>query len=198
MWGLRGKKKESGAGSPLEEAARQVVVPDPKPAEPEPASVEAGRPPLPSPLIIKPEWAHGTVKLVFAPACRWHHPAWCVTDEEAERATPAMRDFLQAVADRYVPEVLARFISEADQKHPELLALFYAMAGLTMLKYRQVSAAMAEEEAARSAPVIMPMRFGSADKLNEADVQCEVCGLWFESRARILLHLPCPGPQQPS
>ena len=197
-WWKKSEKESPkvGTGS-LEEAAAAVTAPDPEP-EPAAAAPAAAEPRVPDePFVIPPDWARGAVKLSFYPLCRWNHRTWCLTDEEAERARPQMQAFLQAVGDRYLPELLSRFITEAGTKFPELLELAVAMAALAWFKYQQVQEAVEREAAASPGPVPVPKaRPGAVEKQGEDDIQCEVCGLWFENRAYLVLHLPCPGRTQ--
>jgi len=144
MWG---RSKESGAetiGGDFEQAAARVsaaVEPDNAPE----ASGE-GLEGAEDSLLIRPEWAEAAARLVFLPAARLSHPAYALSDEEAERISPQMQAFLQAVADKYAPELLGRLAN----KYPEFFDLTAAVGVLYWQKWRYVSQIRQMEARARA------------------------------------------------
>jgi hypothetical protein len=131
-------------GGDFEKAAEQVSA---KPAETEfaengPAVEVVER------FLIREEWAEGAARLCFVPPARLIHPAYALTDDEAERIAPQMQEFLQAVADKYAPAALATLSS----KYPEFFDLTAALGVLYYQKWKYVShlrAVEAREKKAR-------------------------------------------------
>jgi hypothetical protein len=92
-------------------------------------------------LIIRPEWALVAVKGCFYPAAKWIHPAYEATDEEAQKAAPQMQAFLQTIADKYAPAMIARLAN----RHPEFWDLVAALGILYYQKWDAVTRIMAAE-----------------------------------------------------
>ncbi len=157
-------------------------------------------------FLIRPEWARDTVQSCFVPLAVYHHPAWNLSDAEAEKARPQMQVFLQAVADRYVPAMFARFAT----RHAELFNLLGAMILLYWAKWKVVKAAMIAEKRLQRGPV--PIRsedhretatartaeeIAADEQFTGAEnVFCEKCGVTFKNTRDAGAHLPCPGPKQ--
>jgi hypothetical protein len=97
-------------------------------------------------LLIKTEWAIVAVKGCFYPAAKFVHPAYAVSDEESEQVAPQMQMFLQMVADKYAPAMVARLAN----RYPEFWDLFAALGVLYYQKWRAVSKLIAEEQRARA------------------------------------------------
>jgi hypothetical protein len=131
LWGQ--KQESNGAvGGEFEEAAARVT------AEEQPARVPTpgeGLPDEEESLEIRPEWAEAAARLCFLPAARLSHPAYTLTDEEAEIISPKMQAFLQAVADKYAPALVGRVAN----KYPEFFDLTAALGVLYWQKWRYVS-----------------------------------------------------------
>src|SRR5579885_174577 len=126
------RKKNAAGGESFEEAAASVT------AESIGAEVASAveRPGEPGErFVIREEWAEATVESIFSLIARADHPAWTLTDEETETVAPKMQVFLQAIADRYAPQMLAKFAS----KHAELFDLTAALGVLLWTKWRFVS-----------------------------------------------------------
>ena len=96
-------------------------------------------------LVIKPAWAIEAVKGCFYPAAKLIHPAYALTDEQAEKAGPKMQVFLQAIADKYLPVAVGRLAN----KYPEFWDLAGALGVLYYQQWRAVSKIQAAEEKAR-------------------------------------------------
>src|SRR6266446_10035768 len=147
LWGQ--SKENSGAtGGEFEQAAARVTAEDvPRAAGADGAEVPDGE----DRLEIRPEWAEAAARLCFLPAARLSHPAYALTNEEAEVISPKMQAFLQAVADKYAPAALGRVAN----KYPEFFDLTAALGVLYWQKWRYVSKmrALDAAEAARLAQV---------------------------------------------
>ncbi|HLZ50832.1 MAG TPA: hypothetical protein VKP61_08785 [Candidatus Acidoferrum sp.] len=92
-------------------------------------------------FIILEEWAEGAAKLCFVPASRLIHPAFKLTDAEAEDIGPKMQAFLQAVCDKWAPPLVARLMG----KYPEFFDLLGAVSVLHYQKWRYVQKIVAWE-----------------------------------------------------
>ncbi len=195
-------------GEDLEQAAAETtaIPPSPKP-EPEPVQNRPGffarlfnrTAPTEERFLIKPEWARATVKVCFFPLAQFHHPAWEVTDEEAEKAAPEMQAFLQIVFDKYAPAILTRL----SVRNPELLDLCLAMSWLAWTKYQlvaeQIEAAelLGKNPPSRVVPISGEARPAQESVEELEPVTCEKCGVEFASRKKCAEHLPCPGKKEP-
>jgi hypothetical protein len=126
------KKPESSAtiGGDFETAAARVSV-----AVDAPADVIAAEGAAVDRLEVRPEWAQAAARLCFLPAARLSHPAYALTDEEAEKITPQIQALLQAVADKYAPALVGRVANQ----HPELFDAAAALGVLYWQKWRMVT-----------------------------------------------------------
>lgn len=157
MW-FKNKNQETETASPsphgtdYEAAAARVTAEnleaeehDPELDAPEGDFVEE-TPTAEEQLVIKPEWALATSKACFYPPAKMIHPAYALTDEEAEKVSPKMAAFLQAIADKYAPAMVCRLAN----KYPEFWDLAGALGVLYYQKWRIVSKLQAEEARARA------------------------------------------------
>lgn len=140
---------------------------------------------------IEAKWARGTVKAVFVPLAKYSHPAWLLSDEEAEAVRPEMQTFLQAIFDKYVPS----FLNAWAAKHSEFANLFLAMSGLVVLKYQQVQHSIQQEEALHKV-VEMPHASPATEEppikaTRPLPQLCSLCRQEFESAELYNDHLPC-------
>jgi len=146
MW-KKAEKQSVTAGGDFEAAAARVTV-EPEPADELPGA-EAEAAPAEA-FLIRPEWANAAARLCFLPAARLSHPAFALTDEEAEKITPQFQALMQAVSDRYAPALLGRVAN----RHPELfdaaaaLGVLYWQKWRYVAKLRQIEAQQAAEKAA--------------------------------------------------
>jgi hypothetical protein len=116
----------------------------------------------PERFIVSDEFAREFVKMPFAALAKFVHPAFAISDEEAEHGArmhrglvlqimpaprPPMQVCLQELADKYAPAMLAKM---ADNHRP-LLTLIVAMSALGYAKWQTVAAIAAAEKAARAA-----------------------------------------------
>lgn len=131
LWGQKSEaESHPQTGGSFEEAAARVSAEVPREDAPQGAESEEG-----DSLAIRPEWAEAAARLCFLPAARLSHPAYSLTDEEAEIISPKMQAFLQAVADKYAPAMLGRVAN----KYPEFFDLTAALGVLYWQKWRYVS-----------------------------------------------------------
>lgn len=97
-------------------------------------------------LTIRPEWAAYVSHAAFFPASKLIHPAYALTDEEAQILSPKMEIFLQEVADKYAPALLGRLTN----KYPALFDILAAVAVLHFQKMKLVKHLRAEEAKERA------------------------------------------------
>jgi hypothetical protein len=137
---------KTSAGTPgdvFEQAAGEVTATTPTPEvsdTPPEGAVNDDR------LTIRTEWADYVSHLAFVPASKLLHPAYALTDEEAAILNPKMEVFLQDVADKYAPALLARLTN----KYPALFDIFAAIAVLHFQKMKLVKEIRAEEAKQRA------------------------------------------------
>lgn len=144
-------------------------------------------------FVIQPRWARGAVKACFIPLAKYQHPAWALTDEEAETVTPEMQTLLQATFDRYVPNVLNTWAA----RHTEIANLIIGLGSLYYMKYQAVNQVMLAEEAERKViDIDRKPDDVSVEGAEPVDVKmipalCGLCHVEFESREKYNAHLPC-------
>jgi hypothetical protein len=131
LWGQK-QENSAEAGGSFEEAAARVTAGAEQAHTPD---TGGALPDEEESLAIRPEWAEAAARICFLPAARLSHPAYSLTDEEAEIITPKMLAFLQAVADKYAPAMLGRVAN----KYPEFFDLTAALGVLYWQKWRYVS-----------------------------------------------------------
>lgn len=150
-------------------------------------------------FIIRPKWARETVKLTAWPLEKYVHPAWKLTDVEADESAGEMQVFLQAVADRYAPLLIARFAS----RHSELFDLCAALAVMYWHKLQVVDALIESQKPGKPVPVPIDRKEEEAAAPDEIahpeaatgaeSVLCEKCDVLFPNSKEAAKHLPCPG-----
>jgi hypothetical protein len=131
LWGQEKQNQSEAVGGEFEQAAARVTAA----VEPDPTGAGGPADEGQDGLLIRPEWANGAARLIFLPAAKFSHPAFALTDDEAERITPQMQAFMQAIADKYAPELLGRLAN----KYPEFFDLTAAVGILYWQKWRYVS-----------------------------------------------------------
>lgn len=131
--------------APAPEPMAEVAGPE-TPAAPETSALAADR------LMVKREWARGCVALCFYPLYA-RDPRWQLTAEEADGAAGEMQVFLQAVLDKYLPELMAKYAAG----NPELARLVLAMGIVAWTKGRKVAAAPKPGAPAPSMPSALPV-----------------------------------------
>jgi hypothetical protein len=143
-WAKSETNQNAAAGGSFEEAAARVTAESPEVAAAADAFIAAES--EQDSLAIRPEWAEAAARLCFLPAARLSHPAYTLTDEEAEIISPKMQVFLQAVADKYAPALVGRVAN----KYPEFFDLTAALGVLYWQKWRYVSKIRAMEASERA------------------------------------------------
>jgi hypothetical protein len=137
---------------------------------------------------IQPKWAIGATKALFVPLAKYQHPAWALSDEEAETVRPEMQTFLQAMFDRYVPSLLNSWAS----KHSEFTNLFLALGTLLYVKAKQVNESVAQAEALNKV-IEMPEPSDTEVKAEPASARipqlCGRCQKEFKSQEEYRAHL---------
>ena len=131
LWGNKGKENNAQTGGDFEAAAARVTVQEQ--VEEVTGAVDAAA--HGDRLEVRPEWAEAAARLCFLPAARLSHPAYALTDEEAQTISPQIQALLQAVADKYAPALVGRVAS----RHPELFDAIAAVGVLYWQKWRMVS-----------------------------------------------------------
>ncbi|OQW38604.1 MAG: hypothetical protein A4C66_11595 [Nitrospira sp. HN-bin3] len=136
--------------SEFEQAASRVAT-EPEPATPlappnAPVPAPAGEVKEAAPavrFVVSPGLAAGVAELLpYGLLSAVHHPAWALTDEQVAALGPKWQPVLQRFADKYAPAWLARIHSE----DPELRDLVIALGLVTLVKWRDVGSAKAEQQ----------------------------------------------------
>ena len=154
LWGKKSETESQSqpqAGGSFEEAAARVTAGSDEEVTRNAAEMAEAVEGADS-LAIRPEWAEAAARLCFLPAARLAHPAYSLSDEEAEQISPKMQAFLQAVADKYAPAALGRVAN----KYPEFTDLAAALGVLYWQKWRYVSQLQALEASERAAAAKTP------------------------------------------
>jgi hypothetical protein len=191
MWWVKDKEAKGRdnetrgtTGSAFEDTARQFSE-SPRPEESSAPLVEKEEK-----LNVKIEFAQGALEYCFVPLARLDHPAWALTELESAKGAPAMQAFLQMVADKLAPALLARVVN----KYPEFADLVAMLGVLYYQKYRLVrSLKIAEAEAAKRAGAGPANTSILTPDQSEEKIHCDECGKDFDTQALALGHLPCPG-----
>jgi hypothetical protein len=148
-----GKNTESTSDN-FEQVAAQVTA-APVALEPEP--VVASEPSVSAPvnpetrLTVSDGVAMEAVKIIFIPFAAKDN-RWLLSDQEAQYAVPQMRAFLQVCADKYLPELLAKYA----EKNRELAELVLVLSIVVFQKARAIRAA--DAAVGGGAPAAAPVR----------------------------------------
>lgn len=169
-------------GESFEDVAKRLSEPQ------RPPETDAARESKREKLLVKVEWAQTSLEFCFLPLARLDHPAWALTEEESQKGAPTMQAFLQCVADRIAPAVLARVVN----KYPEFMDLLGMLGVLYYQKYRDVQALKRLEDSKGGRRIASVPRTESASPDAES-VHCDECGHDFSTREAAFAHLPCPG-----
>jgi hypothetical protein len=92
-------------------------------------------------FVIKEKWAAGSLKLLYRAPAKYIHPGYALTDEQAAKAAPEMRECLQEVADKLLPAIVGRLVNKA----PKFFDLLSVLAVLSYRKYEEVQELIALE-----------------------------------------------------
>lgn len=210
----RTQNLNSDADTELENAQRETVSDSLPPTQGKPVAFDesaevperpglfsrifGGKPKQPDVFVIQPRWARGAVKACFVPLAKYQHPAWALTDDEADKIAPEMQTLMQATFNRYVPSVLNDWAA----KHTEIANLMVGLVSLYYVKYQMVQKAMLAEEAeAKVIEISKSPDDVQVDEVRSAESSgvkipylCGVCKKEFENVKLYNLHLPCRGP----
>lgn len=154
MWGRKepeakqNNPAETGGTGEFEAAAARVTAAEPIPSPDAPSQPEGQKPV--ERLLIRPSWGEGVARACFLPPAKLIHPAYALTDDEAEVIGPKMAAFLQALVDRYeylVPQWAAR----VSNRFPEFGDLLAALGVAGYAKYELVKKLRKLEEEERRA-----------------------------------------------
>jgi hypothetical protein len=149
MWG----SKKNPGGIDFDAAAARVT------AEPEPGSDEevnrnaefvadAIESEESEKLEIRPEWAVLMARAPYAVVARFYHPAFALTDEQAEKLGPKMLPLIRKVTDVWIPSWLAG----VSNRNPEVFDAVAALAVTGFIQWQHVQKIQqAETEAAENA-----------------------------------------------
>jgi hypothetical protein len=135
------KKKNEAAGGESFESVAATLTEKPEEVSQQARESVAEIPSGEERFEIRLEWADATTRACFLPLARFDHPAWALDDNDAAAVAPKMQAFLQAVADKYAPQVLGKFAT----KHAELFDLTMAVGVLLWSKFRYVTAIKRQE-----------------------------------------------------
>lgn len=168
MWGK--SKNENPGGTDLETAAARVTAEEEKPEE----TIAADPPsPLDSPeqesLEVPPEVVTAIARAPYAAIARFYHPAFALSDEQAEKLGPKMLPLIRKITDVWIPSWLAG----ASNRNPELRDAVLALAVTGYVQWMHVQKVMqAEAEAAENAKRVkgervteMPIRSDAAPEV---------------------------------
>jgi len=169
------------SGESFEDMAKQFSEPA-RTEEARPGDAPAGE----EKLVVSVEVAQGALEYCFWPLAKLDHPGWALSEEQSLKGAPTMQAFLQAVADRIAPQILARLVN----KYPAFMDLLGMLAAMGYVKYREVKRLKALES---KQPV--PIRADAAPTpvTENEGVTCEECGKVFSTAQDAFAHLPCPG-----
>ncbi len=152
MWG----KKENPGGSDFESAAARVTAEVlPNPAE-DPGLYEKrgdGNPDAPEDesgdrLEIRPEWAVAIARSPYALVAKLYHPAFALSDEQAEKLGPKLLPLIRKITDVWIPAWLAG----ASNRNPEMTDAVLALAMTGYVQWMHVQKIQeSEREAAENA-----------------------------------------------
>ena len=170
MWGSKDKKENPG-GIDFDSAAKRVtaeVLPNPeedpglyeKPGDgnlnnaPEDESGDR--------LEIRPEWAVFLARSPYALVAKFYHPAFALSDEQAEKLGPKILPLIRKVTDVWIPSWLAG----VSNRNPEMSDAVFALAFIGYVQWQHVQRIQqAEAEAAANAKPVrgervteMPLR----------------------------------------
>ena len=150
MWGKKSSEEQAAdrgtAGSFEDAAGRVSALPGSDAEVTESAEAVAEAMAGDDRFIIRPEWAEAGARLIFLPAAKFSHPAYALSDAEAQTISPQIGALMQAIADKYAPALVGRVAN----KHPEFFDAAAAVTVLYWQKWRTVQRLQREEAEARA------------------------------------------------
>ncbi len=178
MWG--NSKKENPGGTDFESAAARVtaeVLPNP---EEDPGLYEKrgdGNPNAPEDegdgLEIRPEWAVALARAPYAVVARFYHPAFALSDEQAEKLGPKLLPLIRKVTDVWIPKWLAG----ASNRNPEMTDAVLALALTGYVQWMHVQKIQeSEREAAENAKRVKGERVTEMPLRSDPAVEPRIVG----------------------
>ena len=107
LWGKKsetetGNQSQPQAGGSFEEAAARVSAEVPREDAPETAAAEEGET-----LELRPEWGVIIARAPFELVSKFYHPAFALSDEQAEYLGPKLLPLVKKFTDEWIPSWLA-------------------------------------------------------------------------------------------
>lgn len=119
-------------GSSFDEAAARVTgVLEPEPAPP---SADSETVVVGERLEIRPEWAEWFVRQPFEIGARLYHPAFAISDAQAEALGPKVLPLMQKIANEWIPS----WLGSVGNRNPELLDAVSAIAVTAFFQWQYV------------------------------------------------------------
>jgi hypothetical protein len=155
MWGSKSKSENQAGGTDFETAAARVTAEAlPNPEDPisfeKPGDGNSNAPEDESGdrLEIRPEWAVFLARSPYALVAKFYHPAFALSDEQAEKLGPKLLPLIRKVTDVWIPSWLAG----VSNRNPEMTDAVFALAVTGYVQWMHVQKVMqAEAEAAENA-----------------------------------------------
>src|SRR5260370_18013462 len=154
MWG--NSKKANPGGTDFETAAARVTAAVLHNPEEDPGLSEKpgdGKPNAPEDesgdrLEIRPEWAVAIARSPYALVAKIYHPAFALSDEQAEKLGPKILPLIRKATDVWIPSWLAG----VSNRNPEMFDAVAALAVAAAVQWTHVGKVrQAEAEAAENA-----------------------------------------------
>lgn len=143
------EKELGGSGDSFKEAAAQVFESERPPENPKPVSFSQSEgeddraPSIPLAELIDDGVAAWVSKATFWPLARYAHPAWALTDEQAEMLGPELKPYLQ----EWVKEILPPSFHDYLAKNKKMGKLIFAFSAMLLIKRSEVKHAKRLEHA---------------------------------------------------
>src|SRR5258708_28399980 len=179
MWGSKDKKETPG-GIDFDSAAKRVtaeVLPNPEEdpglyeqpgdGNPNAAEDEGDR------LEIRPEWAVAIARSPYSGIAKFYHPAFALSDQQAERLGPKILPLIRKITDVWIPSWLAG----VSNRNPEMSDAVFALAFVGYVQWQTVQKIQqAEAEAAANAKPVRGERVTEMPLRSEPGVEERIVG----------------------
>lgn len=136
-------------GIEYEDAAAHVTAQDPLPGSDE--EVTANMEDMAAAMMegetleIRPEWAAGIARSPFSLVSKFYHPAFALSDAQAQKLGPKIVPLIKKLTDVWIPSWLAG----ASNRNPEIVDALGAFLIVAWVQYQNVERIRAEEAKAR-------------------------------------------------
>ncbi len=181
MWGKN--KNENPGGTDFESAAARVTAADmTDPLEAESAEARAAfanaiADGIPGDegetLEIRPEWAVAIARSPYALVAKFYHPAFALSDEQAEKLGPKLLPLIRKVTDVWIPKWLAG----ASNRNPEMTDAVLALAMTGYVQWMHVQKIQeSEREAAENAKRVKGERVTEMPLRSDPAVEPRIVG----------------------